>query len=55
MIFLTKYYRVGEPKRDKMLYRNAQPIVRLHGRLRCHMNGNFVGFQNMRDFKISDH
>ena len=26
-------------------------LLRLHGRVICHMNGNFVGFQNMCDFK----
>ena len=26
----------------------------LHGRVICHMNGNFVGFQNMYNFKRSD-
>ena len=40
---------------DRLLKkRNSQPIVRLHGRVICHMNGNFVGFQNMYDFKMSD-
>ena len=55
LIYLIGMYRVGEPKRDNMPYRNAQPIVRLHGLLRCLMNGNFVDFQNMCNFKISHH
>ena len=38
-------YRVGHLKSEKILYRNAQPIMRLHGRVICHMNGNFVSFQ----------
>ena len=40
---------------EKILYRNALPVVRLHGRVKCHMNGHFVGFQNMCDFKMSDY
>ena len=32
-------------------YSNAQPILRQHGCVICYMNGNFVGFQNMCDFK----
>ena len=51
----TNFYRVAEPKRDNMLFKIFQPIVRLHGRVICHMNGNFVGFQNMSDIKMSDH
>ena len=47
-------YTVGQLKSEKNRYRHAQPIVRLHCRVICHMNGNFVGFQNMSDFKISD-
>ena len=47
-------YKVGHLKSEKNLYRNAKPKVSLHGRIICHMNGNFVGFQNMSDFKMSD-
>ena len=36
-------------------YRNAQSIISLHGSVICHMNGNFVSFQNMCEFKRSDH
>ena len=36
-------------------YRNSQSILRLHSRAICHMNGNFVGFQNMFDFKRPDY
>ena len=36
-------------------FSNAQPIIRLHGSVICHMNGNFVSFQNMCEFKRSDH
>ena len=32
-------------------YRNAQPITSLHGSAICHMNGNFVSFQNMCEFR----
>ena len=52
---IFEIYRVGHLKSEKIRYRNAKPIVRLHGRVICHMNGNFVGFQNMSDFKMSDH
>ena len=34
--------------------RNSQPILRLHRHVICHMIRNFVGFQNMCDFKMSD-
>ena len=47
-------YKVGHLKSEKMFYRNAQPIEKLHCRVICHVNGNFVGFQNMSDFKMSD-
>ena len=32
----------------------SQSIERLHGSVICHMNGNFVGFQNMCDCKRPD-
>ena len=35
-------------------YSNAQPKISLHGRVICHMNGNFVSFQNMCNLKRSD-
>ena len=35
-------------------YRNSQPIISLHGSVICHMNGNFVSFQNMCEFERSD-
>ena len=35
-------------------HRNAQPIMRLHGSVICQMNGNFVSFQNMCEFKRLD-
>ena len=36
------------------IFPNSQLILRLHGRVICHMNANFVGFQNMCNLKISD-
>ena len=48
-------YRVAEPKRDNLAFRIFQPIVKLHGPVICHKNGNSMGFQNMSDFKMSDH
>ena len=48
-------YTVRQPNLHKLVNEQAQSIVRLHGRVICHMNENFVGFQNMCDFKTSDH
>ena len=46
---------VCERRNDALgFYTFFLPIVRLHRRVICHMNGNFVDFQNMCDFKISD-
>ena len=36
-------------------YRISQPVWTLNRHVICHLNGNFVGFQNMYDFKMSDH
>ena len=35
-------------------YSNAQPKISLHSRIICHMNRNFVSFQNMCKLKRSD-
>ena len=37
-----------------LLLQYAQPIMNIHGDVICHMNGNFVSFQNMCEFKRSD-
>ena len=47
-------YTVRQPNLHKFVNEQAQSIVRLHGSVICHMNGNFVGFQNMCDFRMSD-
>ena len=51
----TNAYRVVHPKSDIGVYIKAKSIVRLHGHVMCHINGNFVGFQNMYDLKMSDY
>ena len=52
---LVSSYRVVHPKSDIGVYIKAKSIVRLHGHVMCHINGNFVGFQNMYDLKMSDY
>ena len=47
-------YTVRQSNLHKLVHEQAQSIQMLHGSVICHMNGNFVGFQNMCDFKSSD-
>ena len=47
-------YTVRQLKSEKNQENNAQPILSLHRRVICLMNGNFMGFQNMYVFKICD-
>ena len=54
LVFSFKY-TVRQPNLHKLANKQAQSIVSQHGGVICLMNGNFVGFQNMCDFKISDH
>ena len=55
LIALSKVYRVVHPKSDIGVYIKVKSLVRLHGHVMCHINGNFVGFQNMYDLKMSDY
>ena len=48
------YTGVGTQMIMFLLLQYAQPIMSLHGDVICHMNGNFVSFQNMCEFKRSD-
>ena len=56
---LIFYCMVSSTRCGKHFYnleciRSSQPILRLHKPAMRHINGNFVGFQNMCDFKMSD-
>ena len=60
MVYVQDYifviiYTVRQPNLHKLVNKQAQPIVRLHSSVICHMNENFVGFQNMCNFKRSDY
>ena len=46
--------RCGNHFYNLRIFPNSQLISRLHGRVICHMNANFVGFQNMYNFNMSD-
>ena len=41
------FYTVRQPNLHKFVNKQAQSVVRLHGRVICHINGNFVSFQNL--------
>ena len=43
---ITSITRWTSQKYTLAFYGNSQPIFRLHARVICHKNGNFVGFQN---------
>ena len=47
-------YTVRHLKSEKIHDRKAQAVLRQNGHVICHMNGNFVSFQNMYEFKRSD-
>ena len=44
-------YRVFEPILESFLSIVRALFMELHGRVKCHMNKNFVGYQNMCDLK----
>ena len=55
-ILIFGFHTVCERRNDTVGFLvTAQLRLRLHRGIICHLNGNFVGFQNMYDFKRSDH
>ena len=54
-IFCIRMYRVFARRVYKLLNKFDRPIVKLQECVIRQKNGNFVGFQNMCSFKMSDH
>ena len=52
---ILRYIQYARGEMTQLVLVTAQLRLRLHRGIICHLNGNFVGFQNMYDFKRSDH